>query len=198
MSCGAASDAAPSPLPAPERPEDASGSDRAFGIVSAADFKAAFREHPGGVSVITADAGDGPVALTATSVASVSVDPPLLVFSVSALSSSAPTLTTADTVVVHLIDGENLAIARLGATSGIDRFADTTLWTRLVTGEPVFYGVPRWIRARVVNRFESGGSTVIVAHAVQVNVPEEPSTGGLVYVNREWHRLGPHSRIDDL
>lgn len=167
----------------------------AFGIVPASDFKAAFRDHPGGISVITADAGSGPVALTATSVASVSVEPPLLVFSVSALSSSAPTLTTADSVVVHLIGADDLPLAKLGATSGVDRFADQDSWTRLVTGEPVFHGVPRWIRARVVNRFESGGSTVIVAHAVQVNVPEEPSSEHLVYVNREWHRLGEHSRI---
>jgi flavin reductase (DIM6/NTAB) family NADH-FMN oxidoreductase RutF len=168
-----------------------------FEIVTADQFKSAFREHPGGVSLITADAGHGPVALTATSVASVSADPPLLVFSVSALSSSAPTLTTAETVVVHLLDADQLPLAKLGATSGIDRFADTSSWTRLVTGEPVFHDVPRWIRARVVNRFESGGSTVIVAHAVQVNVPEEPSHRGLVYLNRQWHHLGDHSRLGD-
>ncbi|MFE1646096.1 flavin reductase family protein [Microbacterium sp. P01] len=169
---------------------------RAFGIVSAEDFKTAFRAHPGGVSVITADAGTGPVALTATSVSSVSADPPLLVFSVSTRSSSATTLTTAETVVVHLVDADDLPLARLAATSGVDRFADTSSWTRLVTGEPVFHGVPRWIRARVLNRFEAGGSTVIVAHALQVNVPETPSDRGLVYVNRQWHRLGDHSRID--
>jgi len=179
----------------PEQSDDHAGNP--FGIVSAEEFKTAFREHPGGVSVITADAGNGPVALTATSVASVSVDPPLLAFSVSALSSSAPTLTTAETVVVHLIDADDLALARLGATSGVDRFAETDSWTRLVTGEPVFHGVPRWVRARVVNRFESGGSTVIVAHALQVNVPETPSGRGLVYVNRQWHHLGEHSLIEN-
>ena len=39
--------------------------------MSADAFKAFFRGHPAGVAVITADAGDGPVTLTATSVASV-------------------------------------------------------------------------------------------------------------------------------
>ena len=68
----------------------------------AEDFKAVFRGHPGGVSVITADAGQGPVALTATSVASISVDPPLLVFSISALSSAAVALTRATSLVVHI------------------------------------------------------------------------------------------------
>ena len=110
-------------------------------------------------------------------------------------SSNTLLLTTAETVVIHLLDADALPLARLGATSGIDRFADASAWTRLVTGEPVFVDVPRWIRARVVNRFESGGSTVIVAHAVQINLPDEPSGRGLVYVNREWHGLGGHSRI---
>lgn len=168
---------------------------RAFPHVSTDDFKAAFRNHPGGVSVITADAGAGPVALTATSLASVSADPPLLVFSVSAFSSSAPTLTAADTVVIHLIDADDLPLAQLGATSGVDRFADTASWTRLVTGEPLFHAVPRWIRARVLNRLDAGGSTIVVAHALQVQVPDTHSRRGLVYVNREWHHVGEHSRI---
>ena len=106
------------------------------GSLDADDFKTLFRGQPGGVAVITADDGTGPVALTATSVASVSVDPPLLVFSVSALSSAAATILKASTVVVHLLDGDDLGVARLASTSGVDRFADTSAWSRLTTGEP--------------------------------------------------------------
>ena len=51
-------------------------------------FKTAFRNHPAGVAVITANSPDGPVALTATSVVSVSAEPPVLIFSLSALSLS--------------------------------------------------------------------------------------------------------------
>ena len=90
-------------------------------------FTAAFRAHPAGVALVTADAGGGPVALTATSVASVSADPPMLMFSVSDASSSSPTIAVADTVVVHLLRAEQLHLAKLGATSGIDRFADVPL-----------------------------------------------------------------------
>ncbi|WP_432651883.1 flavin reductase [Glutamicibacter nicotianae] len=66
-------------MPASEVTESATPS------LPAEDFKAIFRGHPGGVSLITADAEDGSVALTATSVAPISVDQPLLVFSISAL-----------------------------------------------------------------------------------------------------------------
>ncbi|MFA5607204.1 MAG: flavin reductase, partial [Leucobacter sp.] len=38
-------------------------------------LKQAFREHPTGVALITAQSEDGPVGLTASSVASVGIDP---------------------------------------------------------------------------------------------------------------------------
>lgn len=169
--------------------------------VTPAQFKSAFRNHAGGVAVITADIGDGPVGLTATSVISVSVEPPLIVFSVSEQSSSTPTIRQADTVVIHLLGADQLAIAKLCATSGIDRFADTSLWTRLATGEPLFPSAPSWIRGKVVNSLEAGGSTVIVVQALDANSPEleNSSTGHierpLVYHNRSWHVLGEDSKL---
>lgn len=170
--------------------------------VTPEEFKAAFRNHPAGVAVITADAGDGPVALTATSVFSVSVAPPLLVFSVSELSSSTPTIRKADTVVVHLLGAAQLDIAKLGATSGIDRFADTSIWTRLPTGEPYFPAAHAWIRGRVVNKMEAGGSTVVAVQALETHAPpagdhsaDAVEAEPLVYHNRTWHRLGAHSKL---
>jgi flavin reductase (DIM6/NTAB) family NADH-FMN oxidoreductase RutF len=166
--------------------------------LDADSFKAVFRNHPAGVAVITADAGDGPVGLTATSVFSVSAEPPLLVFSVSGQSSSAPTIRAADTVVVHLLGAQQLDLATLCATSGIDRFADATIWDRLITGEPYFPAAQSWIRGRVIERMDAGGSTVIAVHALQAGTSDEAdSSEPLVYHNRTWHRLGSHSRIGE-
>lgn len=165
------------------------------------EFKGLFRGHPGGVAVITADAGDGPVALTATSVSSVSADPPLLIFSISAQSSASGVLSRAETVVVHLLDAQDIELAKLGATGGVDRFAQTHRWTRLVTGEPVYRDVRAWVRCAVIDRMDAGTSLVIAAHALQSRIerdvrPGEPGDA-LVYHNRTWHRLGEHSRIED-
>jgi len=167
--------------------------------LSPQEFKLAFREHPAGVAVITADAGDGPIGLTATSVFSVSAEPPLLVFSIANESSSAPTINRAETVVVHLLESEQLDIATLCATSGIDRFADTSIWDRLITGEPYFTAAHTWIRGKVIDRMAAGGSTVIAVHALQarLHAQEERHDGHpLVYHNRTWHQLGDASRLD--
>lgn len=171
-------------------------------VLPAEQFKAAFRTHPAGVAVVTADAGDGPIALTATSVISVSADPPLLVFSVSESSSSLPTLSRAVTVVVHLLAAHQLDLAILGATSGIDRFADTSIWSRLPSGEPYFTAAPVWIRGKIVDRMQAGKSVVLAVEAIEARTPERGSPAAdaaqsrpLVYHNRVWHALGEQSKI---
>jgi flavin reductase (DIM6/NTAB) family NADH-FMN oxidoreductase RutF len=184
---------------APAHPDHGHSPAHSLGGLNPDEFKLAFRNHPAGVAVITADAGNGPVGLTATSVFSVSAEPPLLVFSVSSQSSSAPTIQRADTVIVHLLGSDQLDIAQLCATSGIDRFADTSIWDRLITGEPYFPSAHAWIRGKVIERMQAGSSTVVAVHALQAKVPDaaEPATSGpLVYHNRTWHELGEHSRID--
>lgn len=168
--------------------------------VPADTFKAAFRLHPAGVAVVTADPGDEPIAMTVSSLASVSTEPPLLVFSVSAISSSSAALERSDTVVIHMVGSDQLWLAKLGATSGIDRFADTSTWTRLPTGEPVFPSVYAWLRGRIVQRIEAGNSIICVVHIIEASVPEDDqpvddTSSPLVYHARAWHHLGDHSAL---
>lgn len=169
--------------------------------VSPDDFKAAFRNHPAGVAVITADAGHGPVGLTATSVTSVSANPPLLIFSLSAHSSSGPALNAASTVVVHLLGESHLELAKTFATSGIDRFADASTWSRLPTGEPFLPSASTWMRGKIVNRMDVGDSLIIAAEILEVHLPDESTrlpenSRPLVYYNRTWHALSDSSTIE--
>lgn len=172
-------------------------SDSFVGGLSPAEFKAAFRQHPAGIAVITADAGRGPVAMTASSVFSVSAEPPVLVFSISNQSSAAPTLLEAETLVVHMLTAANLDLAVLAATSGIDRFEDTTLWDRLPSGEPYYVHAHAWIRGRVVDHMKIGDSTVVAVHALESRVPDDAAVAHpLVYHNRTWHQLSAGSVIE--
>jgi len=185
------------PAVAFEGPHQDRAAHPAFGGLSADEFKQAFRHHPAGVAVITADPGDGPVGLTATSVFSVSAEPPLLVFSISGQSSTAPAIQRSSTVVVHLLAADQLHAAKLFATSGVDRFADRSTWGRLPTGEPYLLGASVWIRGAVINRMEAGKSTVVAVHALESGIADDSdSPDRLVYHNRIWHRIGQHSQIE--
>ena len=70
-----------------------------------------------------------PVGFTATSVISVSADPPLLAFSVDSASSAWRALADAETLVVNFLTAAQVEVSARFATSGIDRFA-TTEWSR--------------------------------------------------------------------
>ncbi|MEY4533163.1 MAG: hypothetical protein RI926_932 [Actinomycetota bacterium] len=172
-------------------------------VLSADEFKLAFRNHPAGVAIVTADAGNGPVAMTVSSVFSVSAEPPLLVFSASAQSSATPTISQAETVVVHLLGADQLHLAKLAATGGVNRFPEDVSWEKLGTGETIYTEAHAWIRGRTVNKLTAGNSTVFLIEALEVKTPPEGSSDldastahPLVYHNRTWHKLDSNSKLE--
>ncbi|ALX66215.1 flavin reductase family protein [Microbacterium sp. XT11] len=150
-------------------------------------LKAAFRHHPAGVAIITASSPDGPVGLTASSVASVAVDPAAVMFSVTRATGSAGAILAADTFVVHLIDHEHADLAQSFAVSGAERFTAAQGWSTLPTGEPYLADARAALRCRPLQTVPVGSSTVVIAEVVEVvtGTPGRP----LVYVDRRFHAL---------
>lgn len=156
--------------------------------VSVADqFKAAFREHPAGIALITATTPEGPVGLTASSVASVGLDPVALTFSVTRATGSAGALLSADTFLVHLLDARQLAIAEQFAVSGGERFTDEQGWETLKTGEPHLPGVRAALRCRALQVTPVGASSAVIAEVLEVI--EGESGQALVYIDRAFRVL---------
>ncbi|MFV0383037.1 flavin reductase family protein [Paracoccus sp. (in: a-proteobacteria)] len=155
-------------------------------------FREAFRCHPAGVAVITADPGEGPVAMTVSSLISVSSAPPTVAFSLSSHSGPTPAVLASETVVIHLLRYPDLELARLGATPGADRFGPGVEWERMPTGEPRYTRVATWFRARISGRLPVEGATLVAAELLQGETAEgskAPELESLVYMDRRWHRL---------
>ncbi|TDW89853.1 MULTISPECIES: flavin reductase family protein [Kribbella] len=151
-------------VPALNRPALAVVPDRSEErIVDADVYRSVFRRHAAGVVVITADSGHGPVGFTATSLVSISLLPPLVSFAIATSASSWPTVSTASSVVINFLSADQHAIAGRFATSGIDRFAEPTRWSRLATGEPALDDAPSFLRAQIAHRFAVGDHYLVVA-----------------------------------
>jgi flavin reductase (DIM6/NTAB) family NADH-FMN oxidoreductase RutF len=125
-------------------------------------YRSVFRRYAAGVVIVTADAGDGPVGFTATSLVSVSLEPPLVSFALSTGASSWPTISAADSVVVNFLDAGQRQLAERFATSGIDRFAVPTRWSRLPTQEPVLDEAAGHLRGWVLHRYPAGDHQLVV------------------------------------
>jgi flavin reductase (DIM6/NTAB) family NADH-FMN oxidoreductase RutF len=155
--------------------------------VDAGLFRQVFRRHAAGVAVVTTDAGRGAAGFTATSLASLSADPPLLSFSIAATASTWPHLRDADSAVVHLLGAGQDGLARTFAAGGIDRFAAPTRWRRLPTGEPCLDDAAAWLRIAIEHRHPAGGAHLIIGRVVEAGLAE-PS-GPLLYHDGSYHVL---------
>jgi flavin reductase (DIM6/NTAB) family NADH-FMN oxidoreductase RutF len=136
-------------------------------------YRAVCRRHPAGVAIVTLSSPTGPVGFTATSFASLSLDPPLVCFNITHVSSSIAALREAKSLVIHLLGEHQLAVAQRFSSSAEHRFADPSSWTALDTGEPVLRSTPTWLRATVHQLITAGDSTLVIGHVTRAHCAQD-------------------------
>ncbi|CAL9605962.1 flavin reductase family protein [Streptomyces sp. enrichment culture] len=129
-------------------------------------LRSVFRKHAAGVAVITARGSRGPVGFTATSLASVSADPPMLSFGVGTGGSTWPAIAAGDHVGVHVLGEHQRELAATFARSGADRFGPATAWRDGPEGVPLLDGVLAWTVCRVVARVPAGDHRIVLAEVL--------------------------------
>ncbi|MEU0112701.1 flavin reductase family protein [Streptomyces bobili] len=129
-------------------------------------LRSVFRRHAAGVAVITAPGDGGPVGFTATSLTSVSAEPPMLSFGIGTGASSWPAVSAAGHVGVHILGDHQRELAATFARSGADRFGAPTSWRAGPEGVPVLDDVLAWLVCRVVARVPAGDHRIVLAEVV--------------------------------
>lgn len=131
--------------------------------VTAADLlRRTLRRHAAGVTVLTVP---GPAGFTATSFTSVSLEPALVSFYLSATASTAEAVRAASVFAVHVLGEHQGLLAQRFARSGVDRF-DGTEWTPGPDGVPLLAGAPAWLTARPVLRQDVGDHLLVVGEVL--------------------------------
>ncbi|WP_181795437.1 flavin reductase family protein [Streptomyces sp. WELS2] len=137
-------------------------------------LRSAFRRHAAGVAVITARGASGPVGFTATSLTSVSAEPPLVSFGIGTGASSWPAIAGTDHVGVHILGEHQSDLAATFARSGADRFGAPTAWREGPKGVPVLDDVLVWLVCRIVGRVPAGDHRIVLA---EVELGDPSGTG---------------------
>ncbi|MFF3852858.1 flavin reductase family protein [Micromonospora sp. NPDC002575] len=104
-----------------------------------------------------------PAAFTATSFTAVSLEPPLVSFSLATASSSWPAAARAEHVAVHLFAAGQQDVARALAAGGVDRFAARPGWSPGPFGVPLVDGALAVLLCRVAHRVPAGDHAVVIA-----------------------------------
>ncbi len=146
-------------------------------------FRQAMRQLAGGVSVITAANKDARTGMTATSVISVSMEPPELLMSVNERSSSWPVIQATRRFGVSVLPSHQSAVARRfsgqGGTKGEQRF-EGAQWHCTPDGVWLMIGALAAFACEVVQVYSHRGHALVIGQVTALSVPPH-DTGPLIY-----------------
>ena len=121
-----------------------------------------------GVTIITTIDGAGePVGMTASSFNSVSMDPPLILWSVTKTALSAPVFERADYFTVHVLAADQMALSNRFAKSGEDKFAGLEYQTNQF-GIPQLPGALTLFDCKTWSVYEGGDHWIIVGEVLDM------------------------------
>jgi 3-hydroxy-9,10-secoandrosta-1,3,5(10)-triene-9,17-dione monooxygenase reductase component len=140
-----------------------------------------FREVLGhfvtGVVVVTAATPDGPVGFTCQTFGALSLEPTLISFSARTLSNSWPKVREVGTIGVNILASDQEALARVFATTGIDKFAGIG-WSPGPNSAPLLGGALAHLEGEIVFVSAQGDHDIVV---VRVDHVESHTGAPLVF-----------------
>lgn len=136
-----------------------------------AALRQALAQFATGVTVVTTRAPDGtPVGLTANSFASVSLDPPLALWSLGRNSSNFAAFRAAAGFRIHVLAADQLEIAKRFASRGVDKF-NVGRWTLPADGAPQLDGCVAWFDCTMRSQHDEGDHVIFVGRIDALATP---------------------------
>ncbi len=129
---------------------------------SATEFRAALGMFATGVTIVTARSADGAlIGLTANSFNSVSLEPPLVLWSLAQKAASMAAFRTGTHYAVNILSAEQQDLARQFASQGVDRFQGVR-YTLGAAGAPLIEGALATFECFNRSRYEEGDHVIFV------------------------------------
>lgn len=130
-------------------------------------FRDALGRFATGVTVVTCDTGSGPIGITANSFASVSLDPPLVLWAPAKSSGRYPFYVTARHFAVHVLASDQDAVCHAFARDG-DAF-DGFDWLWSDDRVPLIEGCLSRFECETVSTHDGGDHSIVVARVKRVS-----------------------------
>jgi len=149
------------------------------------DLRDALGRFATGVTVVTTLTPDGPLGITANSFSSVSLDPPLVLWSPARRSSRFPAFEAAGHFAVHVLSAGQRHIADHFARCGA--FPEAFSASPGHGGAPLLEGCTARFECRHAAQFDGGDHLICVGEVVRLTQDDLPP---LIYHQGEYHALG--------
>jgi flavin reductase (DIM6/NTAB) family NADH-FMN oxidoreductase RutF len=126
------------------------------------EFRAALAMFATGVTIVTAQTASGaPIGLTANSFNSVSIEPPLVLWSLSRLAGSLPSFARGSHYAIHILAADQHALAERFASKDVERF-EGVAFRPGANGVPLLDGAAAVFECFNRSRYEEGDHVIFV------------------------------------
>lgn len=152
------------------------------------DFKESMRNLVSGVTIISSKGSDDKFhGLTASSLTSVSLTPPLILFCLNSKSHSISAIQTSKKFAISLLVEGQEAIARNFASSNIDKFSTTDYTIGEFSSCPLIMNANYWIECSLYAEHDGGDHRIIVGKVENLIAGKKSSP--LAYYNRNYRKI---------
>ena len=152
-------------------------------------FRNALGVFATGVTIITTRDPDGKdVGVTANSFNSVSLDPPLVLWSLAKNARSLPMFEASSHFIVNVLASDQMALSNHFAKQSDDKFAELD-FERGVGGSPMFPGCAASFQCKKASRHEGGDHIIYVGEVIDFDSSDRP---GLLYHQGGYAVSVPH------
>ena len=150
------------------------------------EFRTALGDYATGVTIITAlDAAGQAIGLTANSFTSVSLDPPLVLWSIDKCSPLFDGFMQADHYAVHVLRQDQQELAQRFSDDDAARIAELT-YESGIAGLPLLKTYSALFQCEVESRYAEGDHVILIGHVISI---DNESTAPLIYHKAQYKRL---------
>jgi 4-hydroxyphenylacetate 3-hydroxylase, reductase component len=131
-------------------------------------LRAVFGHFATGVAIVTATEQGRCAGMTVNSFASLSLEPPLVLWSIAKASGNHALFTGCGEFVVHVLKADQAALARQFSSKGADRFRSVAFESS-VAGTPLLQDYHARILCRTEHCYDGGDHTIIIGRVLALD-----------------------------
>lgn len=136
-------------------------------------FRDAVGAYPTGVAIVTVSGLDGrPIGLTVNSFASVSLDPPLVLWSLATKSANRSNFLRASGFAIHILGSDQLLLAKRFASPAAERFTGLDFEVGS-TGAPLLRQYAARLECSTFSTIEAGDHDIFVGRVIGIDMRSE-------------------------
>ncbi|WP_104116274.1 flavin reductase family protein [Arthrobacter sp. B1805] len=156
-------------------------------------FRSTAGRYASGITIITGHHDQGPIGFTCQSFYSVSVNPPLVSFSVMKTSITYPRIRDTGSFTVNVLARNQEALSNQFARRGTDKWAGIP-WSPTTQGNPIVEGSLAWFDCTIWAEHDAGDHLIVLGRVIELGTSPDRDPDPLLYFQGQYralHELDP-------